>query len=103
PLTSRTPTLTHFPYPTLFRSQGREPEQPAPSSPLRRRNDSKSSTEGSRQALRPRRLPGTRDPPPPALSPGYAQTTLARLLSRSRSEEHTSELQSPYDLVCRLL
>src|SRR5437867_5570665 len=23
--------------------------------------------------------------------------------SRSRSEEHTSELQSPYDLVCRLL
>src|SRR5207248_5015222 len=25
------------------------------------------------------------------------------LLPRSRSEEHTSELQSPYDLVCRLL
>src|SRR5207248_7054595 len=24
-------------------------------------------------------------------------------LSRGRSEEHTSELQSPYDLVCRLL
>src|SRR5438094_3835993 len=23
--------------------------------------------------------------------------------SKSRSEEHTSELQSPYDLVCRLL
>src|SRR6266705_6437574 len=23
--------------------------------------------------------------------------------SRARSEEHTSELQSPYDLVCRLL
>src|SRR5438094_1328186 len=23
--------------------------------------------------------------------------------SRNRSEEHTSELQSPYDLVCRLL
>src|SRR5438094_3493673 len=23
--------------------------------------------------------------------------------ARSRSEEHTSELQSPYDLVCRLL
>src|SRR5207248_9077616 len=26
-----------------------------------------------------------------------------RHTSRSRSEEHTSELQSPYDLVCRLL
>src|SRR5438094_3730049 len=24
-------------------------------------------------------------------------------LERARSEEHTSELQSPYDLVCRLL
>src|SRR5207248_8215713 len=24
-------------------------------------------------------------------------------VARSRSEEHTSELQSPYDLVCRLL
>src|SRR5438094_7228690 len=24
-------------------------------------------------------------------------------LSKKRSEEHTSELQSPYDLVCRLL
>src|SRR5438094_976986 len=27
----------------------------------------------------------------------------ARFQSRVRSEEHTSELQSPYDLVCRLL
>src|SRR6266516_5086663 len=27
----------------------------------------------------------------------------ARWLRRLRSEEHTSELQSPYDLVCRLL
>src|SRR5437867_5116507 len=26
-----------------------------------------------------------------------------RALGESRSEEHTSELQSPYDLVCRLL
>src|SRR5437867_7662632 len=32
-------------------------------------------------------------------------TTLTTPLGRSvwRSEEHTSELQSPYDLVCRLL
>src|SRR5256885_4093681 len=28
---------------------------------------------------------------------------LVRLLSRHRSEEHTSELQSPCNLVCRLL
>src|SRR5207248_9312206 len=30
-------------------------------------------------------------------------TIHARDLNTSRSEEHTSELQSPYDIVCRLL
>src|SRR5437867_7865700 len=30
-------------------------------------------------------------------------TTRSTSGRRSRSEEHTSELQSPYDLVCRLL
>src|SRR5437867_9920019 len=29
--------------------------------------------------------------------------TICRCYQRKRSEEHTSELQSPYDLVCRLL
>src|SRR5207248_4506720 len=34
----------------------------------------------------------------------YATTGSGGLtLTSSRSEEHTSELQSPYDLVCRLL
>src|SRR5438094_2321713 len=28
---------------------------------------------------------------------------LCRVIKEERSEEHTSELQSPYDLVCRLL
>src|SRR5438094_6806310 len=32
-----------------------------------------------------------------------AAAGLGRRASASRSEEHTSELQSPYDLVCRLL
>src|SRR5207248_8222510 len=33
-----------------------------------------------------------------------ARSTCARLMvGKRRSEEHTSELQSPYDLVCRLL
>src|SRR5207248_8486644 len=35
---------------------------------------------------------------------GVARPALVRgVLLASRSEEHTSELQSPYDLVCRLL
>src|SRR5207248_8448737 len=32
----------------------------------------------------------------------WSGSALLRLI-QSRSEEHTSELQSPYDLVCRLL
>src|SRR5690348_18023010 len=38
--------------------------------------------------------------------PGTAKTLLVRTLARTlglRSEEHTSELQSPVHLVCRLL
>src|SRR5438046_7406097 len=39
--------------------------------------------------------------PPPALAPVSELRTVHR--SRSRSEEHTSELQSLTNLVCRLL
>src|SRR5437867_9434643 len=31
------------------------------------------------------------------------QVGAAQVIAGDRSEEHTSELQSPYDLVCRLL
>src|SRR5207248_3662455 len=35
---------------------------------------------------------------------GFNHPVLAmEIVERARSEEHTSELQSPYDLVCRLL
>src|SRR5207248_10634284 len=37
-----------------------------------------------------------------ALAPPEITLAIARL-DTERSEEHTSELQSPYDLVCRLL
>src|SRR5207248_10113251 len=41
---------------------------------------------------------------PPALHHSAQQPHLAKCrVTRNRSEEHTSELQSPYDLVCRLL
>src|SRR5437867_7108099 len=39
----------------------------------------------------------------PAPTRGSAGSTRLALAGRRRSEEHTSELQSPYDLVCRLL
>src|SRR5437879_12412035 len=70
------PRSTLFPYTTLFRSL-RRPERP-----LRR---------GDRQH--------------PGQSADPARTGAARAAGRSRfrSEEHTSELQSPMYLVCRLL
>src|SRR5437867_8794866 len=46
--------------------------------------------------ISPRGLPRAR------LRPARDEHDLAGR-SRARSEEHTSELQSPYDLVCRLL
>src|SRR5437867_753937 len=36
-------------------------------------------------------------------SGAYSQFSLEGFVQDRRSEEHTSELQSPYDLVCRLL
>src|SRR5258708_25016351 len=69
----RPPRSTLFPYTTLFRSD-RAP-------PNRRRERS-----GGRGWPRPARSQGERLPAMP-----------------ERSEEHTSELQSPDHLVCRLL
>src|SRR5690242_21333378 len=71
---------TLFPYTTLFRSSGTR----GPASPRPRR----------RRAPPPRRR--TRCSTPSGRS-------IARRAPGSRSEEHTSELQSHVNLVCRLL
>src|SRR5207248_11431897 len=70
----RPPRSTLFPYTTLFRSVFRSRRQ----APL------------VRQLRRPAAAP-------------RARRTKERAARAIRSEEHTSELQSPYDLVCRLL
>src|SRR5438477_8827378 len=75
----RPPESTLFPYTTLFRSRrnARGPpaaSRPAAAAPRRRRRP---------RPRRPRARPGPRCP--------------------ARSEEHTSELQSHVNLVCRLL
>src|SRR5438552_12974324 len=72
-------TSTLFPYTTLFRSR---PDH----RPLRRR-EAQDRQEREDAVLR-------------HLRPAVAA---ARHLARLRSEEHTSELQSPDHLVCRLL
>src|SRR5438874_7531109 len=77
----RPPRSTLFPYTTLFRSCARETSRSA-HSPSRER----------------------RAAPPTAwtISP-WSRTSPRESASPSRSEEHTSELQSRRDLVCRLL
>src|SRR5699024_12429450 len=72
---------TLFPYTTLFRSPGRDRRRPPPGAGVRvppRPHRSTDRPATCRRCVRPRR--GT-----------------------TRSEEHTSELQSRFDLVCRLL
>src|SRR5690349_22055627 len=82
----RPPTSTLFPYTTLFRSRPRTAEGRALRAhgvppPAARRAD-----RGSSVGLRAR----------PLAPPGHREAGV-------RSEEHTSELQSRRDLVCRLL
>src|SRR2546425_9694706 len=75
----RPPRSTLFPYTTLFRSV--TSRIPAPS-----------------------RSASSRSPPPPTATGGTSgSSTTSRTALASRSEEHTSELQSLAYLVCRLL
>src|SRR5947208_5149207 len=79
-MTPRPPRSTLFPYTTLFRSpeQGGQRQQPAGRAFEEHADADRSSAQQR-----------VRQP--------------AELRSASRSEEHTSELQSPDHLVCRLL
>src|SRR5437762_4958103 len=77
----RPPTPTLFPYTTLFRSVllERPPYGVIPLSPV---SEQFNLTRREREAL---------------------ESLLQGLSNKERSEEHTSELQSPMYLVCRLL
>src|SRR5256885_9909160 len=82
----RPPRSTLFPYTTLFRS--RDDQRPAPATggmEARRRDAGRHRAE----LVRRDRI--------------WHSTRCRRLLAPLRSEEHTSELQSPCNLVCRLL
>src|SRR5207249_9702480 len=91
------PQSTLFPYTTLFRS----PSQP--------------EAGGNRQTVSRRFLPRPAGPaqscgqtggafsPPRIASTSDHPCPRRRRIRARRSEEHTSELQSRFDLVCRLL
>src|SRR5207248_5123877 len=72
-ISRRPPCSTLFPYTTLFRSM-------------------------AEQLFGKRRIVGE-----PITLNGAPYTVVGKIRKKNRSEEHTSELQSPYDLVCRLL
>src|SRR5256885_8149320 len=75
----RPPRSTLFPYTTLFRSSVRSVRRFQPAS----------ACGPAPKAPRFSQI----FPPPPVVQPDF----------QGRSEEHTSELQSPCNLVCRLL
>src|SRR5256885_12636281 len=89
----RPPRSTLFPYTTLFRSRGRRA--------LRRRAAGGGAPADGSEGFGQRTAhPEHRRPPA-----GPRRTADAGAIGRTalRSEEHTSELQSPCNLVCRLL
>src|SRR5207248_7049103 len=100
-LRRRLPTSTLFPYTTLFRSNLR-------TGTLASRGASISRTPvvgrpgQTRFEFLPRRSICLRRSNRRSVSRSPGVPVRSRQL-RTRSEEHTSELQSPYDLVCRLL
>src|SRR5256885_8878766 len=97
----RPPRSTLFPYTTLFRSQLSHLALQGPV--VRCRNDLLAAAGRRQGALRDEPAPGEQlvggDPMPT----GDQAHSSARFKGFLRSEEHTSELQSPCNLVCRLL
>src|SRR5437867_9494653 len=83
------PTPTLFPYTTLFRSRDRG-------------NDGDTHARAVHADQRSDPCYGARHAGHPGC-PCDGDAREALTTASARSEEHTSELQSPYDLVCRLL
>src|SRR5256885_3076553 len=92
----RPPRSTLFPYTTLFRS----PRHPSPTGDSRERAPQRTADrDDARRAFRGQAGPSRE----PDACPGSLLCTTSLLGWSFRSEEHTSELQSPCNLVCRLL
>src|SRR2546426_7080219 len=88
----RPPRSTLFPYTTLFRSHAIERRQ-RPGGPGRALQHARADARDRADVLL---QPAPRDPQ-------HDDREAVLQDARGRSEEHTSELQSPCNLVCRLL
>src|SRR5690348_17912753 len=87
----RPPRSTLFPYTTLFRSHSNGEPCSTFSGRGRRNLDNLTPRKDPRRTASPISTPRNRRP------------SLSTSAIMARSEEHTSELQSPVHLVCRLL
>src|SRR2546426_7529217 len=99
----RPPRSTLFPYTTLFRSLASQVSSPASASKLITADEIVAS--GARtawDALR-RTVPNVQFRESRGQPARVSRRGRASLYLDDRSEEHTSELQSPCNLVCRLL
>src|SRR5256885_6804376 len=92
----RPPRSTLFPYTTLFRSEKANSLEP---------EDIPSGTGSKLEATKlPEGGPEDTNPAAPiAAETPQAVEVIEQPVDADRSEEHTSELQSPCNLVCRLL
>src|SRR5688572_32053288 len=88
-MSRRPPSSTLFPYTTLFRSRTAWPAAMPAHRSRARRNDARAFLSGDHQSV--------------AVPRAIASRTGVGARSIRRSEEHTSELQSQSNLVCRLL
>src|SRR5207249_8774310 len=91
------PSSIHFPYTTLFRS--RMP----PASRRSRSPDNRGSSRRCHRLSASRRYRRTPDTGRFREASGLVPPRNERPRQLERSEEHTSELQSRFDIVCRLL
>src|SRR5690348_17996502 len=88
------PISTLFPYTTLFRSRPLSVPLRSPGPHRQIRRSRAATPSASRRGIRSHRRERAKGP--------RRQRTLG-VSAAPRSEEHTSELQSPVHLVCRLL
>src|SRR5690348_17807759 len=97
----RPPRSTLFPYTTLFRSHSIKRDRAE--ADFQNRENKKGQSQGAALEWPLSTLSTSRHGPPAPTDPAASTPSHHPARQRQRSEEHTSELQSPVHLVCRLL
>src|SRR5699024_12520917 len=102
---SRAPDAPQSPPPSSPLRPSPPPPRHLHSFPTRRSSDLSSASASSRAACSSSTLGPPAAPPRAWVAPSTSPSVVTATSSGSvvRSEEHTSELQSRFDLVCRLL